>query len=176
MNQGGGLRGRPTNLRDVAERAGVSPATASMALRRLARVPEDTRKRVEAAAAGFGYVRNPEIGNVLARARSNAPRTLETFAFLTETDVRSTSDRRTPWLRQFFLKARDTARLLGCEIEPFILPPDEEIQRRLGRTLWTRGVRGLLIGPVTLRDHARVDLDWGRFAAWNWVRRWNIPS
>lgn len=156
--------GKP-NLRAVAARAGVSPATASMALRRLARVPERTRSKVEAAAAELGYVRDPQIGQVLARSRCKAPPARETMVFLTETDVVGGVDPRTPWLAQFHRLARASAHRFGCELEAVTLPAQAGAQRRLGRVLWTRGVRGLLVGPITLRPAPEVDLDWGKFAA-----------
>jgi DNA-binding LacI/PurR family transcriptional regulator len=52
---GAGLRPR---LADVAQQAGVSPATASRVLTGSARVRPETRQQVEAAIADLGYVRN----------------------------------------------------------------------------------------------------------------------
>lgn len=153
------------SLRDVAALAGVSPATASMALRRLARVPAKTREKVEAAAAVLGYVRDPEIGHVLARSRSKNPAARETLVFLTETDVAAEADPRTPWLKSFYRMARESAHLLGCELEARTLPGTSSGQRRLGNSLWKRGIRGLLLGPITLRAAPVVNMDWSKFAA-----------
>jgi len=48
--------GRPADIRDVAEAAGVSTATVSRALRGIPRVADATRQRVLEAASGLGYV------------------------------------------------------------------------------------------------------------------------
>src|SRR3981081_1177998 len=57
-----GVLGVETKLRpklaDVAQQAGVSPATASRVLTGSARVRPETRQQVEAAIADLGYVRN----------------------------------------------------------------------------------------------------------------------
>ncbi|WP_134509196.1 LacI family DNA-binding transcriptional regulator, partial [Pseudomonas aeruginosa] len=50
--------GRPT-LNEVARRAGVSPITASRALRGVASVAEELAQKVRDAARELGYVANP---------------------------------------------------------------------------------------------------------------------
>lgn len=65
--------GKAATLRDVAERAGASPAAVSVALNRgvktTIRVSPATRERIEAAAAELGYVSNP-IARSLATGRT----------------------------------------------------------------------------------------------------------
>lgn len=58
-------------LREVAERAGVSPATVSFVLnnRRLSRISDETRERVRAVAEELGYVPN-RIAKALATGRT----------------------------------------------------------------------------------------------------------
>ncbi|ACO78904.1 Transcriptional regulator, LacI family [Azotobacter vinelandii CA] len=60
--------GRPT-LNEVARRAGVSPITASRALRGIPSVAEELAQRVREAASELGYVANP-AARALASARS----------------------------------------------------------------------------------------------------------
>lgn len=63
---------RSATLLDVAERAGVSRATASLVLRETGRVSEDTRRRVREAMAEVGYVYNRSA----AAMRSNSTKTV----------------------------------------------------------------------------------------------------
>ena len=67
----------PSTIRDVAQRAGVSPSTVSKALNDSAAVSEATRKRVQQAAAALGYQPN-------ARARNFATRASYQMAFLAD--------------------------------------------------------------------------------------------
>jgi DNA-binding LacI/PurR family transcriptional regulator len=62
-------------LADVAQQAGVSPATASRVLTGSARVRPETRREVEEAIARLGYVRN-------RAPRSSAPRRTGSIAFV----------------------------------------------------------------------------------------------
>lgn len=156
--------GQPS-LRQVAAAAGVSPATASMALRGLARVPEATRRKVEKAAARLGYVRDPEIGNILARSRRKIREARETIAFLAEIPLGPKPDPRSPWVHHLHRAAVEAAHLEGCELESFVVPPEAARARELGRSLWLRGIRGILVAPMTLTEPARIDLDWSKFAA-----------
>ena len=156
---------RPPSLRNVAELAGVSPATASMALRGLARVPAATRTLVERAAAELGYIRDPEIGHVLARSRRKAVNARETIVFLSEIPIGAKPDARAPWLFDMRREAAAAAHLLGCELETVVIPPKPAAMRELGRRLWGRGIRAILVGPMTLADEARIEMDWGKFSA-----------
>lgn len=155
---------RPPSLRNVAELAGVSPATASMALRGLSRVPASTREVVERAAAELGYIRDPEIGHVLARSRRKAIIPRETIVFLSEIPMGTKPDSRAPWLFDMRREAAAAAHLLGCELETIVLPATPAAQRELGRRLWGRGIRGILVGPMTLADEASLEMDWGKFS------------
>ena len=136
-----------------------------MALRGLARVPEPTRRKVEKAAARLGYVRDPEIGNILARSRRKTREARETIAFLAEIPVGSKPDPRSPWIHQLHRAATEAAHLEGCELECFVLPPDPGRVRELGRSLWLRGIRGILVAPMTMTTPPRIALDWSKFAA-----------
>lgn len=156
---------RPPSLREVARLAGVSPATASMALRGLARVPPATRAVVERAAAELGYVRDPEIGHVLARSRRKAVTARETIVFLSEIPIGRKPDPRAPWLFEMRREAEAAAHLIGCELETMVIPEKPSAMRELGRLLWVRGIRGILVGPMTLADEARIEMDWGKFSA-----------
>lgn len=135
-----------------------------MALRQMARVPPATRKRVEEAAARIGYIRDPEIGPVLARSRSKAPQVRETIALFLEVDIDNATRNGRPWLATIHREALFAAHLLGCEVEPVRAAPGDNL-KRLGDRLWRRGIRGILVGPYTAGPCVRLEMDWSRFAA-----------
>jgi LacI family transcriptional regulator len=56
-------------MSQVAELAGVSKNTVSLALRNSPRIPPATRALVEAAAAQLGYQRNAAVGELMAQLR-----------------------------------------------------------------------------------------------------------
>ena len=61
-------------LKDVAERAGLSLATVSYALRQHPKIPVETRERAAAAARELGYRPNPRVASLMAHGRSNGVR------------------------------------------------------------------------------------------------------
>lgn len=58
-------------LKEVAQRAGVSEATASLALNNKPTVNADTRRKVQEVAAALGYVPN-SLARGLARSRTHS--------------------------------------------------------------------------------------------------------
>ncbi|MFD4421125.1 LacI family DNA-binding transcriptional regulator [Agromyces sp. NPDC058484] len=58
-------------IRDVARLAGVSKATASRALSGRGHVAEETRRRVEAAAAAVGYIASPDAASLVTGRTKN---------------------------------------------------------------------------------------------------------
>lgn len=70
-------------LKDVAERAQVSLATVSYALRQHPKIPVGTREAVVAAARELGYRPNPRVASLMAHIRrAQAPPYQERLAFV----------------------------------------------------------------------------------------------
>lgn len=153
-------------LRRLAAEAGVSVATASRALRGLANVEPATRRAVEHAAQRLGYVRDPELSHALSLVRqTDRPVYRETLALLTDWPVPA---ERTPglfWLYDMHRGAVARAAELGYHTELHSAPPDARGQRRLGRELRARGVRGVIVLPITRWPQRVLRLDWPHFAA-----------
>lgn len=136
-----------------------------MALRGMARVPAATRGAIERIAHAQGYIRDPEMSRVLSRARGPAPEAGEVIAFLAEKRMEDVSDSETPWLRNIFRFASEAAHLLGYRLQWQYLPPTADRQKMLARKLRNCGIRGLLIGPITLWEQKRLYFPWEHFAA-----------
>ena len=61
-------------LKQIAARAGLSPATVSYALRGDPKIPPETRERVQAVARSLGYKPNPRIAGLMAHIRRGRSR------------------------------------------------------------------------------------------------------
>ena len=178
---------RPT-LRDVARMAGVSHITVSRVVRGSPQVSAATAQKVRWAVKKLGYrpdptlsalaayrsIRNSGEGDAAASSSSSpdaagatsgsgpAPASASsrsrgsTLAFLDCDDQRSSR----VFNRAILLGVRREAGLFGYSVESFRLDPAEAMQRRLSRTLFHRGVRGLLFSPA--------DTLW-TFAGWDWA-------
>ncbi|RRK01365.1 LacI family transcriptional regulator [Opitutaceae bacterium TAV4] len=151
---------RPPTLRDLAAKLGVSHATVSMALRNHPSISEATRKRVQAAARKAGYQGNVLVSALLTQVRrGRVEASAEVIAFL---EVGSGADN-TSALRPDLLvgleAARRRARQLGLTVESFAVGVRGGESRSVGRTLFNRGIRGVVITPMPL-DLLPLEIDW----------------
>src|SRR5258708_3707224 len=64
---------RPLRLQDIAEKAGFSKATVSLALRNHASIPEPTRELIQTLAAEMGYRPNPLVSALMTYRRTSQP-------------------------------------------------------------------------------------------------------
>ncbi|WP_270887549.1 LacI family DNA-binding transcriptional regulator [Pedococcus sp. 5OH_020] len=125
---------KPT-IRDVAHEAGVSVTTVSHALNgvKTARIKDETRQRVEAAAQRLGYSPNG-LARGLRRQRS------QTLAFLSDRIVT------TPYAGQIILGAQEKASELGWVVTLYSTGENPDVERREVRTLLKNQVDGVLYG------------------------------
>ncbi|SES23440.1 transcriptional regulator, LacI family [Pedococcus cremeus] len=136
-----GSRGVAT-LPDVAERAGVSTATAARALGGYGSVRETTRQRVLDAAEALGY-----RANVLARSMvTGSSHTIGVVI----------SDIENPFFRKSLRGITDTARSRGFEV--LLANTDEELEKERSAVslLEERRVDGLVICPADAGDRKHL--------------------
>lgn len=157
------MSGRTVHLREIAERAGVSRMTVSLALRDSSRVAESTRKRIRKLAREMGFSPDPTVANAMsALARGQHASAGERLAFLTS-DVTENGWRMWQHNVNCFEGARERAAEYGYELEPFWLKKSGQDSRKMSRILWSRGIEGILIAP--LGDDLRTfEFDWDRFS------------
>lgn len=142
---------RPT-LRDVASKAGVSHMTVSRVVRGAKTVSGKTLRRVQMAIETLGYRPDPALSALAAyRSLEGGSAHGSVLAFLNCDG--------TDYTRTVFEGARREAGLLGYAIEQFRLSPEIAVQRHLSRTLFHRGMRGLIFGTS--------DISW-KFDGWDW--------
>jgi LacI family transcriptional regulator len=143
-------------LREVAELAGVSPATASMALREHPRISAATRLRVQEAARQLGYVRDPALSALVARRRrrpTDLPKAGLTLFVAPHLNRRRVPD----WWRDLHQGIDQTAEELGYG-RPTLVSNAAAAEQGLHE----RNTLGILLGP-DLPVGLRQTVDWRRY-------------
>lgn len=153
---------RPTNLRqkDIARLAGVSAATVSLALAHHARIPAETRSRIEALATRHGYRLDQAARTLQSRRQRRGHR--ESVGVITHFPE--------DWGAQPKRWALGlTAHLdqLGYGLDVFRHPTTPAAWRTLSRSLLARGIRGVLL-HCRNDDPYHYPLPWERLATVAW--------
>lgn len=149
------------NVRMIAERAGVSSATVSLALRQHPRISAGTRKKVLRAAQELGYRPDPEVAKLMHHLRTRRPPGFQsTLAAITTIPAGS----ELPYVKEMVRSATERAQALGYAM--MILRIGHEDTRRpdLERMLRARGVEGVLLLPVASPRRFDTLMDWKNFA------------
>jgi LacI family transcriptional regulator len=145
----------------VADAVGVHLSTVSLALRNDARLPEETRRRIQAAAQKLGYTPNPLVSLLMARVRRRNAGYRGTLGYV------HTVPKGTPKLagrvhRNYVAGARQRATDLGYHLDEFFLDDDSSNGRQLARMLNARSIVGLVIehvpGPLCPGRHLPFDV------------------
>lgn len=151
-------------LQDVADRAGVSRATVSLALRHHSSIPAVTRLRLQKLADEMGYRPNPLVAALMRYQRSG--RTLSP-THLTLALVLKFS-RRDEWQRylspNLITGAQQRAQQLGYHLEEFWLTDLGWSDARLSEVLFHRNVPGIIVGPLPV-PVGQLRLAWEKFSA-----------
>ncbi len=157
---------RPSMAR-VAEIAGVSKNTVSLALRNSPRISPSTRQLVEQAALRVGYRRNAAVGCLMAELRrSGSSRFEATLALLNANEDRD-AFRMHATVPIYVEGARRRAADLGYGLDEFWLHDPEVNGKRLASILRARGIRGaLVVGLLSAnRLPERMRSIWDEFPA-----------
>lgn len=154
---------RPS-IRDVAEKAGVSHTTASMALRGDPRISKATRLKVVEAAKALDYHPHALVSELMAQLRTlRASTERETLGFITAWPTRD-GWMKLPNHRRFFNGVESHARQMGYKVEVFWLREQNMNSRRMSQILRNRGIRGIILQALP-HPHGHLSLQWQHFAA-----------
>ena len=140
--------------------------TVSMALRNHPRIPESTRQRLKELAEKMGYVPDPMLASLNAYRHENQKKSfLSKIAWL-NICVDLDWPKRSRFIREYFKGAATRARELGFDLEVFNAHPQKLATRRLQTILLSRGIQGIIVGPVQM-DYpdavTTIPLDWTHF-------------
>ncbi|MDA3874421.1 MAG: LacI family DNA-binding transcriptional regulator [Kiritimatiellae bacterium] len=147
-------------MKDVAREAGVSVSTVSLALRNDPRLRESTRLSIRKIVDTLGYHRDPALSALVAyRARTRPAGDHGVLAVLHDWD--RPEDRLPPAMYQTIQGIREQGAVQGFQIELIRIPSDPAGLRTLNRTLFYRGVRGLILASVRKSNLA---MEWQNFS------------
>lgn len=153
------------SLRVVAERAGVSRMTVSLALRDDPSIPIATRRRVRKLARFLGYRPDPHIAQLMEKIRARKVRHKEAhvIAYLTAYENRF-EWKKLPTARMYFEGAQQQANECGFKLEEAWLQCAEMTGRRLGEILHSRGIEGIIVAPLPGTEQLFQDFNWDNFS------------
>ena len=143
---------RPS-LRDIAERAHVSKATVSLALRNHPRISAPVRERIQALAQEMGYAPDPLIARIAANgwnARREQGHTAVAFI--------SGANSEPPFIKPL----RMVGPKMGYRVDHFALS-DYRSPQRLADVLVARGISGILLHQISDPGFVKR-FPWHRFA------------
>ncbi|MDR0534467.1 MAG: LacI family transcriptional regulator [Verrucomicrobiales bacterium] len=156
---------KPVTIRQLANLAGVSRTTVSLALRNHPVLPAQTRERIQKLARQYNYNPDSLVSTLMTRIRTNRQkRVSEKLALLTFWDTRD-GWRSNPNDRRYFLGATQRAEELGYEIEHFWAKEPRLSDLRLSKILYTRAIQGIVLLPVPFPvPSSLTDFDWDKFS------------
>lgn len=132
----------------IAEKAGVSKNTVSLALRRDPQIPADTRERIERIAAGLGYEKNPVVAQLMTELRKTRPAGRGRTLALLNANLDARAFTRHPTIPAYVAGCRRRAASLGYAVDEFWLHHPELYGERLNRVLKARGIRGVIVAGL----------------------------
>ena len=134
-------------MEEVGRAAGCHPSTVSLALRGDARIPAETRARVQAAADKLGYRINPLVAAWVSARRAGRPveqRVAAAYLTCHPGTFRWQADAH---FRSIFDGAREQAERAGFTLTEFRLSDYAPYLTRLNQVFVTRSVQGLMRRP-----------------------------
>ena len=157
---------RNPTIRDIAHEAGVSAATASLALRNDPRLRKETCEKVKLIADRMGYRPNAVVSQLLAQLRTTrSPKYQATLALINASES-ATSISEIPAFREWERGCRERAFQLGYSIDKFWLFEKDVSPNRLAAIFRARNIRGVIVAACVNKSHLPQDLEeiWAGFA------------
>lgn len=144
---------RSLNMQRVADLAGVSKSSVSLALRDDPRLALATRRRVQEVAARLGYRKNPIVASLMSqlRANSQACRFHANLALINCSKSRGfLSD---PAFAEYGRGIRERADREGYGVEDFWIEEPGQTLARVREILQTRNIKGLVLAVPFVESH-----------------------
>lgn len=154
---------RLSTMQEIADQAGVSRMTVSLALRNSPKISAATAGRIRSVAERLGYRPNPLVSALMTQLRDQkAIRKPSTIAYVTAYPTASGWREPGPFV-EFFKGARKRAETLGYTLEEWWLRQPNLTEDRFSEILYTRNIHGLMIAPLPAGG-GELHLKWQNFA------------
>lgn len=150
----------------VAEKAKVSRSTVSRALRNHPAIPDSTKLRIKEIATTLGYCPNPLVAALMSQLKAtnkNANVSRPVIALVSSFPI-ETGWQNNPSVTRMVEGAFAQAERLGFRLNTFHLSEPGMTNIRLSQILYTRGIQGVIILPMT-ESGSSINLDWPKFSS-----------
>jgi LacI family transcriptional regulator len=151
------------SLKTIAEKAGVSTATVSMALRARPEIPVATQKKIRRLANRLGYRRDPQLAVLMKYLRSNKKSKFRScIGYLTNFPQKGLFHNFYTY-EQFYRGACLRAEELGYGLTEFWLGDPQLSPDKISSVLRSQGIQGLLFAPAP-EKYELPQLNWKAFS------------
>ena len=150
-------------MRAIAEKAGVSTMTVSLALRDHASIPESTRTLIKAIASELGYRPDPVLRAFHAYRHNGRLGAYQGTLGWVDSIPDCHELRAVPAFEAYFTGALDRAKKLGYKLEKLWLGAPNMTEKRMTEIVRARSIEGLLFPPQP-NTGMTLGLDWSRFS------------
>src|SRR5690606_22249203 len=153
-------------MSSIAERAGVSKNTVSLALRHDPQIPVATRERIARIAQKLGYAKNPVVAQLMTELRKAEPAGYRRTLALLNANLDAKAFTRHPTIPAYVAGCRRRAAQQGYVLDEFWLHDPELYGERLNRVLRARGIRGLIVVGLMKENRlpSRFSVTWQNHA------------
>lgn len=151
----------PTTISMIAEKAGVSKSTATLALKNSPKVIEEKRLKIQKIARELGYKPNPFVSAQMAHIRQKKKQKMVTTIGFVSTWINNDEHKRLRWsiIGRYCAGAKMRAEELGFLFELFEFDQDETSDARIQQILESRNIDGIVLAPLRTST-ARLNLNW----------------
>ncbi len=160
------------SIRDLAKIAGVSRTTVSLALRDSHEISFAVRERVKRLAQEHGYRSHPGVNALMQQVgRGRRVHDEEVIAYIRSG---SNPEELAPGPLAIEEGAREEAFRMGYRLEVFWAGYRAEHSVRLARTLYHRGIRGVIWSPMP-HPHPPIEFPWEHFVPISCTSSTEVP-
>jgi LacI family transcriptional regulator len=148
----------------IADLAGVSKSTVSLALRNSSKIQKQTCQKIQAIAREMNYRPNPLVSAQMVHIRHNTHRkTAPAIGFLNIWDGRTAAEEfDSKQMRNYYHGAKERAASFGFTVDLLEFDRAKYSDRRVQIILHSRNIEGLILAPTKLSTH-ELELNWSEY-------------